>query len=61
MLRRVGAAAAAHHLKAAGGEITSQPEPLYVPNASELKAQLARGARLHSPPPAEVGVQEVRL
>ena len=28
---------------------------------SELKAQLARGARLHSPPPAEVGVQEVRL
>ena len=32
----------AHHLKAAGGVITSQPEPPYVPNAAELKAQLAQ-------------------
>ena len=32
----------AHHLKAAGGVITSQPEPPYVPNTAELKAQLAQ-------------------
>ena len=32
----------AHHLKASGGAVTSQPEPLYVPSAAELKAQLAQ-------------------